>query len=168
MVQPVVPCLVEFDACRDLVSGLKSWGQFGFQRALVEQLGSEGVERADGGVVEVLDALSAAPAFLFAEGFVLCRPFELLTDAVAQLRGRGLGECNGGEPVEGGAARCHQVNHAVDEAGGLAGAGTGFDEECLVQIVANYRPGGLVGEPELCGRKGCHWLASSLAGERER
>mgnify|MGYP000026475081 CR=1 FL=1 len=103
---------------------------------------SEGVEGADGGPVELVDGGGAA----FDGGVVaggasrLGGLLEHLTDAVSKFGGSLLGEGDGGNGAEFGAAGGDQLEHPVDERGRLAGAGPGFDEqrgiECPVDDVS--------------------------------
>ena len=147
-VQPFVPLLVELDASDDFGGGVKTGRQTGFQWPLVEQLSSEGMEGSDCGLVQVGNALAAMFTLLDRTGFINGHLFQPLAHPVPQFGGGGFGEGDGGDAIQGGPARRNQVYHSLDQAGSLTRAGTGFDKESLVQLVADVLAYRLI-----CGRE---------------
>ena len=137
IVQPLAPSLVEPDAGGDFVGCLKGRRQACLQRPFVQYQGGEGVEGANGSLVEVGDSLPAAVTLLFPSGRVFSGLLQVLTDAVPELGGGRLGESDRCDAVQGGTSGSHQVDDAPHQAGSLAGAGTGFDEQRVVQTVEN-------------------------------
>ena len=70
---------------------------------------------------------------------------DLLAQAQLQLPCRLLGEGDGHDAVEGGAAGAEEGQDAADEHGGLAGAGAGFEQEGGVEVAEDAVADGLVG-----------------------
>jgi hypothetical protein len=119
------PLLFERDAGLDLVENLDRRREAGLERMLAEDPLREGVQRRYGGVVDLVERRVQRRVRAR-------RALELGADAVAQLRGGGLGEGDGGDT-------CHrhagldERDDARHELGGLAGAGAGLDEDRLPQ-----------------------------------
>ena len=102
----------------------------------------EGVQRAQGGLVEVVEGGGEARrGALLADGPLL----ERHPDAVAQLVGGLLRERDGGDRLDR-RTRGDQGHHPVDELGGLAGPGPGGHEQGRVEVVRDALPDGLVGQ----------------------
>ena len=148
-VEPIAPLLLEFDAGEDLVAGLEGRRQSGLKGAFAQQATGEGVEGANVRLVQVGDALVTAVALHLVAPVVAGRLFQLGTDAISQLGGGGFGEGDGGDAVEGGGSGGNEVGHSLDEAGGLAGAGAGLDEQRRAQVVSNGFAGVVIDRNEV-------------------
>ena len=79
-------------------------------------------------------------------------PFERLTQPQLQLAGRFLRERHRHDAVHRRAARRQYTQDALDERGGLAGAGRGFDDKRVVEGVDDRQAGRRVGQRG----GGCH------------
>ena len=147
-VEPSGPHFFEFDAGHDLVTGLKGRGQARFQRPFAQQVAGEGVEGGYIRPVQVGDP-PAAPVALGLVPPVIdgCR-FQYGPDAVSQLGGGGFGEGDGGDVVQGGRSSSHQVGDPLNEAGGFAGAGAGFNEQRGAEVLSNDFPGVVIDRDE--------------------
>ena len=108
------------------------------------------MERSDGGLVQVSDALAAAGTLFFAAGLIGRCFFQPLADAVAQLGGGGLGKRYGGDSVEGGPSSRHQVHHPPHQACRLAGARAGLDKQRFIQLLADDAAGLGVDGTQFC------------------
>ncbi len=71
---------------------------------------------------------------------------ELLARAQLELAGRLAGRSDRDDAVHGGAAAAQHLDQPLDQDGGFAGAGGGFDQQAFVQRFADPRPGGRVVE----------------------
>ena len=76
------------------------------------------------------------------------RLLDLRAEAELHLAGGLLGEGDGDERAQRGLARSQEREDALDERGGLAGAGRGLDDERGVEIVRDARAGLVI--DELC------------------
>ena len=111
--QPVIPRGIEPDFGGDSIGGLESGRKSGFQRTLVEQCGSEGVDGLEIGLPETFGGVAAIVAFNLAAVRVGGCLFQLLPGAVAQLGGGGFGEGDGGDTADGRPPRRYQVYHPL-------------------------------------------------------
>ena len=84
-------------------------------------------------------------------------PFQPFPDAVAQFGGGGFGKGDGGDLIQGSRAAGNQVGDPPHQAGGLAGAGPGFNEKGIPQPGQYPLPGGII----LRYKRGGHSPASS-------
>ena len=146
-VDETAPAFVEVDGRRHRIAHLEARRQAGFERELDEDPQGEAVERADGRIIDGVERIEATsrpigpPCRLAGRGGCSRReglPLEAPADAVAQLRGRLLGEGDGGEladVVE--ASRGHQLDHPTDQLVGLARARPGFDEQARPALGAD-------------------------------
>ena len=107
-----------------------------FDRALAQDLGAERVNGADERFFEVgqrgFQILAFDGILRFGSGFV-----EPLADADFELPGGLVGERDGDDGADFRASCSKQVDDAIGEFGGLAGAGGSFDEQGFVKAFAD-------------------------------
>jgi hypothetical protein len=101
-----------------------------------EQALGEGVQRADGRAVELLQGDAAArPDVTIGIGFG--RLLQRGPDAVAQLGACFLGKGDGGDTAEFDAAARHQGQDPIDQGRSLSRPGAGLDEEGGVEVLGD-------------------------------
>ncbi len=132
-VDPLRPRLVEGEFALDGVHRVECRRQSRLQRTLMQQGGGEAVQRLDSRAVKMLDAQPAAFSYFVAETGVVGCLFQCGADAVSQFSRSRFGECDGGDPVEGGLAAANEFEDAPDKTGGLAGTRPGLNEQRLVE-----------------------------------
>ena len=135
LVEEVLEALLDGELALQVVEHGEPRRQAGFDRQLEQDAAGEGVERADGGVVEGVEG--GPPRCCRGSGA------ELAPEAVAELGCRLLGERDGGDGVDRDAL-VDEREDAPDEGSGLAGAGTGLHEEGRAGGRADELPGRLV------------------------
>ena len=146
------PPLVEREQRRDFVVDFDTRRQAGLDRERGEDPLRERVERADRGVVEVVEGVVAAIARDRVERVVAGAVLELRAHTIAEL-GRGLlGERDRGHAShrhgEVGTVDRDQLDDPIDQDRRLPGARAGLDEEHLVEARAHRFARGAVGENE--------------------
>ncbi len=156
-VEPGVPGVVEDALAGDLGRDLEAGVEAGLERALAEEAprrrrGWWRRARARGRWPRPGGAARSSSLFAALEGVL-----DALAQAQLQLAGGLLGEGDGDDAVEGGAAGADEGEDAAHEDGGLAGAGAGLEQERGVEVAHDAVADGLVG-----GRAGhadlpCAW-----------
>ena len=128
MVEQVVPLLLEGEAALEFVEHREAGRQPGLDREVEQQPAGERVQRADR-VRGRAGRGQRSPAGVDCDA-------EVGADPGAELGGRLLGERDRGDGGDVDAA-LDQVDDAVDERAGLAGTGSGLDEQGRVEVVAD-------------------------------
>jgi hypothetical protein len=155
-VQQVVPLLLERECALELVEDGEARWQAGLDREVEQDPAGEGVQRADRGVIESVER---------GRGEVGPVSLQARPGPAAQLGGGLLGEGDRGDGRDRHAG-AHEADDAGHEGAGLARAGTGFDEQRGVEVVADPLPDTLVGWR--WRRAGCHRSASTVPNQGAR
>ena len=124
------PALIEVNQRRHLVHDLYRRRQPGLDGVLDEDPLGEGVEGAQRSPVEFHERPAGGLGLGTLPGG---HRLEAATDPVTEFGGRPVGERNGGDVLHG-HARDHEGHDAVDEGAGLAGSGTGLDEQGRLEV----------------------------------
>src|SRR6185436_9909447 len=103
--------------------------------------GAEGVDGGDLGPLQDVQGLARPPPLLLRRGLIRTRALQPLAQAQLHGGGRVFGEGHGGELLEPRVPAADQGLDAVDEEGGLAGAGARLEHEARGVVVARLPPG---------------------------
>ena len=124
------PALVEVDQRRHLVHDLDRRRQPGFDGVLDEDPLGKGVEGAQRSAVEFHERPGGDLGLGALRGG---HSLEAAADPVTEFGGRPVGERDGGDVLDR-HTRDHEGHDAVDEGAGLAGSGTGLDEQGRLEV----------------------------------
>src|SRR5262249_34139690 len=108
-----------------------------FDRPLAQEVGAEAVNRAQVGFFEALDGLLETSCGIAARCGLDACALELFAQPQLQLAGSLLAERHRDDLRDLGPARLNQADDAPDELGRLAGPGSGFDDQRVVERLAD-------------------------------